>query len=140
MKNRELNNQTSSTQFEGTTIVYRTNQGRLDINSADFKVSIGSAKHPKQFRAYRLRRIKSGKSTPKIAENALHRDVILISGAGASPNFVVSWLYSMISDIKKHGLVVGIKANGKFAREAFDPDKKIRKRPDHKKGPVIFQI
>ena len=66
--------------------------------------------------------------------------LFLISGAAASPNFVVSWLYSMINDIKKHGLVVGIKANGKFAREAFDPDKKFEKDLSAKRDQLFFKF
>ena len=140
MRNQKLNDERHSTRLDGAAIVYRTRQSRLDVSPADFAVDMGSTTDPKKFRAFLLKRTKSGKRPPKIAKNTLHRDIILISGAGASANFVVSWLYHMINDVKKRGLIVGVKANGEFVRERFDPDKKIGKRPERRKGRFIYQI
>jgi hypothetical protein len=78
-----------SHRYEGTTIVYRTDEGLLDIDSADFEVNVGAESNRKQFRSFRLKRQMAGKSVPRILDNALHRDIILLLGSGASPNFVI---------------------------------------------------
>jgi hypothetical protein len=141
MRQRQSNIRTKPNgRVKGTAIIYRTRRDELDINSADFKVDICAATQPKQFRAYRLQRQKAGKSLPIISANALHRDIMLIVGAGASPNFVVSWLYRIITEIKNNKLVIGRKVNGSFATERFDPKKKIRKRPAFIKKRFVIQI
>jgi hypothetical protein len=112
----------------------------LDIDSADFEVDVGAESNPKQFRSFRLKRQKRGKSAPRILDNALHQDIMLLVGAGASPNFVVYWLQQIISEIKKNELAIGRKADGKIITEPFDPDKKIRKRSVPRKRPFLFQL
>lgn len=126
--------------IKGTTIIYRTHQGELDINSADFRVDIGGESNPKQFRAYRLRRQKAGKSLPEISIDALHRDIVLIVGTGACPNFIVSWLYRIINEIRNNKLVTGIKSNEKISRERFIPGKRVPKRPVHTERPYVRQL
>jgi hypothetical protein len=141
MKQRYSNIRTKlNGQIKGTAIIYRTHRDELDINSADFKVNIGAATHPKQFRAYRLRRQKAGKPLPVISADALHRDIMLIVGAGACPNFVISWLYRIITEIKNNKLVIGIKPTGKVATERFDPKKKIHRRPAFIKKRFVIQL
>ena len=129
-----------NSRIKGTAIIYRTCRDELDINSADFKVDIGAATQPKQFRAYRLRRQKAGEPLPVISADALHRDIMLIIGAGACPNFVVSWLYRIITEIKNNKMVIGKKANGKIVTERFDPGKKIHKRPPPTERPYVRQL
>jgi hypothetical protein len=141
MKQKQSNIRTKqNSRIKGTAIIYRTHRDELDINSADFRVDIGAATHPKQFRAYRLRRQKAGKPLPVISADALHRDIMLIVGAGACPNFVISWLYRIITEIKNNKLVIGIKPTGKVATERFDPKKKIHRRPPPNERPYVRQL
>ena len=140
MRRRQSNIRAPNGRIKGTAIIYRTHRDELDINSADFRVDIGAATHPKQFRAYRLRRKKTGKSLPIISANELHRDIVLIVGAGACPNFIVSWLYRIINEIRNNKLVTRIKPTGKIATEWFDPEKKIHKRPAFIKKRFVIQL
>ena len=126
--------------IKGTTIIYRTHKDELDINSADFRVDVGGERNLKQFRAYRLRRKKSGKPLPRLSADALHRDIMLIVGSGATPNFVVTWLHRIITEIRNNKLVTGIKADGRISRERFIPGKTFYKRPAFIKKRFIIQL
>jgi hypothetical protein len=62
-----------SRRYEGTTIVYRTHAGWLDIDSANFEVDVGTESNRKQFRSFRLKREKAGKSLPVVLDNARNK-------------------------------------------------------------------
>jgi hypothetical protein len=67
-------------------------------------------------RAYREMRRSQGKKVPKIQEDELRDELIILAGAAMSPADVVAALKSFIKNIENHGMHVG-KWKDDFIRE-----------------------
>jgi hypothetical protein len=128
MTRPQPNNNPRRDRLSGTAIAYSFNRDEVNVNSADFDVDFGAETDREQLRACRLRRQKAGKSLPPASDYPLYQDIMVIIGAGASPNYVVHTLYRLIREIKNNEMVIGRKRNGRFVTEPFNTEKKYSPR------------
>lgn len=78
--------------------------------------TLGPENDPRGTRAYREMRRNQGKKVPKIQENELRDELIILAGAAMSPADVVTVLKSFIKNVERHGMHVG-KWKDDFIRE-----------------------
>jgi hypothetical protein len=78
--------------------------------------TLGPKEDPKETRAYREMLRSQGKKLPKIQENALRDELVILPGAAMSPADVVKALKKFIDNIEKNGMDIG-KWKDDFIRE-----------------------
>jgi hypothetical protein len=106
--------------FSGLTLAYAS--GALEreiITLCEYTltpITSGPKNDPRETRAYREMLRSRGKKVPKIEENALRDELIILPGAAMSPADVVKALKSFIEHVEKDGMYIG-KYKDDFIRE-----------------------
>lgn len=107
--------------FRGLTLAYAS--GPLEreiITLCEYTLTpitmSGPKNDPQETRAYREMLRSQGKKVPKIEENALRDELIILPGAAMSPADVVKALKSFIAHVENDGMYIG-KYKDDFIRE-----------------------
>jgi hypothetical protein len=116
-----LGDKVTGSGFMGLTLAYAVSVlEREVITLCEYTLTpvctIGPKNDPRETRAYReMLRIR-GKTVPKIEENALRDELVILPGAAMSPADVVKALKIFIEQVKKDGMYIG-KYKDDFIRE-----------------------
>ncbi|MBJ7402194.1 MAG: hypothetical protein JHD07_02385 [Bradyrhizobium sp.] len=116
-----LGDRATSSGYEGVTLAYAISvlEGEV-ITLCNYAVTPfvtdGSNKDARETRAYREMLRSRGKKVPKISENALRDELVILPGAAMSPADVVRALEKFIEHVEKDGMYIG-KYKDDFIRE-----------------------
>jgi hypothetical protein len=107
--------------YSGLTLAYAISvlEGEV-ITPCDYTMTpittSGPKNDPRETRAYREMLRSQGKKVPKIEENALRDELVILPGAAMSPADVVEALRNFIKHVEKDGMYIG-KYKDDFIRE-----------------------
>ena len=103
--------------------VLSVHEGQV-VASCDYTMNPNAEDKPRETRAYREMRRNKKKKVPKISENALRDELIILPGAAMSPADVITVLEKFIKHLKKGGMYVG-NLKGHYILEKIEGENKF---------------
>jgi hypothetical protein len=116
-----LGDKVTGSGFSGLTLAYAISIAEREIVTlCEYTLTpittIGPKNDPRETRAYREMLRSQGKKVPKIEENALRDELVILPGAAMSPAEVVKALKNFIKHVERDGMHIG-KYKDDFIRE-----------------------
>lgn len=107
-----LGDKATGSGYEGLTLAYAISllEGEI-ITLCQYNLTpittLGPKNDPRETRAYREMRRSQGKKVPKIEENALRDELVILPGAAMSAADVVQALKNFIKHVERDGMHIG---------------------------------
>lgn len=104
----------------GTTMIYGAKGDDSFPAQCDYEIELMLESRPKQVRAYRESRIKSGQRPARLASDQLHDELFVVVGPEMTPLSVAETLEHLAARIRREGLCIGKDTDGDYVTETLD--------------------